>query len=126
MDTFSRVDKNRIVKKEISKLKKLLKNIPKDKLTAAEGLIQESAYMRATLSELKWIIDREGPLDNFVQGDNEYLREHPAVKSYNSMIQRYSTVTKQVFDLLPSEDKKSPIVSDEEKKFMEFIKGAKV
>jgi len=37
------------------------------------------------------------------QGSYSILREHPAVKTYNTMIQRYTTVIKQLADLLPKE-----------------------
>lgn len=39
------------------------------------------------------------------QGEYSILREHPALKSYNSMVQRYSGIIKQLTDLLPKEVK---------------------
>lgn len=103
---YNNLEKEKMIKKEISKLRKYLNDIPKNKLTAAEGLIHEAAFMRATLKELKDIIDENGPIDNFVQGDNEFPREHPAVKSYNTMIQRYTTVCKELFSLSSKEPPK--------------------
>lgn len=114
-------DKQAQIKKEIARLKRLMKNVPEEKKKAADGLIQEAAFMRATLGDLKRIIDQEGPLDLFVQGDYEYNREHPAVKTYNTMIQRYSTVSKLIFDLLPGEDKGK----EENDALMAFVKKAK-
>lgn len=107
MVSFHKMEKDKIIKKEISKFKKFLKDLPKNKMTAAEGLIQEAAFMRATLQELKATIDEDGPIDIYVQGENEYPREHPAVKSYNTMIQRYTTVCKELFNLLPKEGPKT-------------------
>ena len=41
------------------------------------------------------------------QGDYSILREHPALKSYNTMVQRYAAVLKQLTDLLPKEEQKA-------------------
>ena len=121
METSRQKEKKEAIKKEISRLKRIIKNIPDDKKKAAEGLIQEAAFMRATLGELREIIDRDGPLDLFEQGDYAYNREHPAVKSYNTMVQRYSAICKRIFDLLPTEDK-SKTATDE---LMDFVKKAR-
>jgi len=59
--------------------------------------------MRATLSDLKDTVNMEGAIDEMCQGDYSILREHPAAKLYNTMIQRYSSVIKQLTDLFPKE-----------------------
>ena len=45
-----------------------------------------------------------GVIDEMPQGEYSILRESPAVKTYNTMIQRYSGICKQLFDLLPKEE----------------------
>lgn len=114
MSGFQNLEKEKVIKKEIAKFKKFLNDLEKSKLTVAEGLIQEAAFMKATLIELKDIINKNGPIDNFVQGDNEFPREHPAVKSYNTMIQRYTTVCKELFGLSTKEPPKEVIDGFEE------------
>ncbi|RKO62387.1 hypothetical protein [Caldibacillus debilis] len=98
--------KDEKIKKEIRRLKKIYADLDGKKREVAEGLINEAAFMKATLEELKELIDQNGPIDEMPQGEYSILREHPAVKTYNTMIQRYSTVMKQLADLLPKEDKK--------------------
>ncbi|MBU9724134.1 MULTISPECIES: hypothetical protein [Bacillaceae] len=93
--------KEKEIKKEISRLKRILKQLEKDKLSTAEGLIHEAAFMRVTLQELKDDINNNGAVDEMAQGDYSILRESPAVKTYNTMIQRYTTVCKELFNLLP-------------------------
>lgn len=117
METSRIIEKEKMIKREISKLKKLFKDLPKDKLKAAEGLIHEAAFMRATLAEARERIDTDGILDWFEQGPNAYYREHPATKVYNTMIQRYATVSKQIFDMLPDDAGKE--VEDD---LMAFVK----
>lgn len=121
MDTSGDHDKQKVIKQELARLKRLFKKLPKDKLKAADGLIHEAAFMRATLAEARARIDQDGILDMFEQGQNAYLREHPATKVYNTMIQRYATVCKQIFDMLPDPDAKK--VSQDE--LIAFVKGKK-
>ncbi len=117
MRLYTEEEKQKAIKKEITKLRRLFKNLPKDKQKAAEGLLQEAAFMKATLEETRHIIDKEGILENFEQGKQKFVREHPATKVYNTMIQRYSTVCKQIFDMLPGETSK-----EAEDELMAFVK----
>lgn len=101
MRLYNEIEKEKQIKKEIRKLRRLFKNLPKDKMKAADGLIQEAAFMKVTLEETRHVIDQEGILETFEQGAQKFLREHPATKVYNTMIQRYATVCKQLFDMIP-------------------------
>jgi len=76
--------------------------------------------MYATLIELQEIMNNEGPVEMFEQGKQKMLREHPASKVYNSMIKNYSSVIKQLLELIPAEDKKTA-----EDELMAFVKKAK-
>jgi len=98
---YDQIEKELQIKREISKLRKLYKNLPQDKKKVIEGLIQEAAFMKVTLEEARHVIDQEGILETFEQGAQKFLREHPATKVYNTMIQRYATVCKQLFDMIP-------------------------
>ena len=93
--------KARKIKREIRRLRQLLADIPAAQLKAAEGLIQEAAFMRLTLEEARYIIDQQGVLENFEQGAQRFIREHPATKVYGTMINRYTTVCKALADLVP-------------------------
>lgn len=104
MRLYSNEEKDRQTKKEMLKLRRLFKNLPPDKKKATEGLIQEAAFMKVTLEEARYVIDQEGILETFEQGSQKFLREHPATKVYNTMIQRYATVCKQLFDMIPDPD----------------------
>jgi hypothetical protein len=105
----------------LSKLNRIFKNLPKDKQSLAEGLKQQAAFMVATLAELQKILNEDGAVEHFEQGAQKMLREHPAAKTYNAMIKNYTTVCKQLFDLLPDGGK-----ADKDKdELMEFIKRAR-
>lgn len=93
--------KNTEISTELRKLKRILKNIPKDRQPIAQSLYEELVFMERTLIKLKKQIDEEGATSMFKQGSQEFMREHPALKGYNTTIQRYSLLYKQITDLLP-------------------------
>ena len=121
MRLYTEEEKQKQIKKQIIKLRRLFKNLPKDKQRAAEGLLQEAAFMKATLEETRYIIDQEGILEHFEQGAQKFLREHPATKVYNTMINRYATVCKQLFDMIPNPE----AGKQAEDELMAFVKRAK-
>lgn len=109
---------NKDISKDMRDLKRILKEIPKDRQPIAQSLYNELLFMQRTLIKLKVQIDDEGPTAMFKQGSQEFLREHPALKGYNTTIQRYSLLYKQVTDLLPisvAPQKSDPL--------LDFIKG---
>lgn len=110
------ISKDRQIKNEIARLTNIFKEIEKNKRLTSKGLIEEAAFMKATLKELKTSIDECGPIDEMPQGDYSILREHPALRAYNTMVQRYTTVIKELNGLLPKEVQKE--ISDG---FDEFV-----
>ncbi len=94
--------KDKLIKAEKRRLKTLLQDLDENKQKAAEGLIDECAFMRATLKQYREYINVEGIIDIMAQGSYSVKREHPAVRSYSTMIQKYSAVCKQLFEMLPA------------------------
>lgn len=87
--------------REMKQLKAILKQIPKERQAIARSLYNELVFMQQTLETLRQQIEEEGPTAMFKQGKQEFLREHPALKGYNTTVQRYSLLYKQLTDLLP-------------------------
>jgi len=111
-------EKEKRIKRELNRLKKIFVDLPKDAKRVADGLIHEAAFMRVTLEETRAVIDREGVIERFEQGKQRFLREHPATKVYAALINRYSAVVKQLIDLLPDGDKQKT----EADELMAFVK----
>ncbi len=107
MSKNKKVSKDTLIKREVARLTNLFKDMERVRKLSTNGLIVEASFMKATLAELKAEIDKAGPIDNMPQGDYSILREHPALKSYNTMVQRYAAVLKQLTDLLPKEEQKA-------------------
>lgn len=115
---MEKTDKEKRIKKEKTRLKRIFKELTGDKKKLAEGLISQAAFMLVTLEELQEIMNTDGPVELFEQGTQRMLREHPAAKTYNTMVRNYVAVCKAMFGLLPEEQKAA--AADE---LMEFIKG---
>lgn len=93
-----------MARKRIStELKEILAKIPEDKKAIAGRLVDELIFMQSTLSELKEQIKDKGVIEEFKQGKQEFLRESPALKSYNATLARYSQLYKQLTEMLPKE-----------------------
>lgn len=97
----------------LSEYKKIFKNLDENKKVFAEKLYTEADFMFQTLQRLRKIIDNEGAVIKTVNGNGfETYTEHPAQKSYNTMIRNYNATLKQLVDLAPesSSGKKSKLL----------------
>jgi Zn-dependent oligopeptidase len=90
--------------KDMKQLNKLVDLVPQDRKSIAENLVKELSFMAKTLDELKATVEKNGAVDLFKQGVQEFYRESPALKAYNTTIQRYSLLYKQLTDLLPKHE----------------------
>lgn len=99
------------IKKEY---KVILAKIPEDKKVIGEKLVEELSFMEKTLASLKRLIEENGEMEHFQQGKQDFLRESPALKSYNTTVQRYSVMYRQLTDLIgkSQEAEKSNAVYD--------------
>ena len=120
MSISEHLEKEKKIKQEMNRLKKLYKDFDKNKAKVLEGLISQAAFMKITLDELMEDLLKNGTTEWFEQGEQCFKRERPEYKVYSTFIQRYSIVMKQLIDLLPEEVKK-----EEEDELMSFVKKGK-
>lgn len=104
-------------KKISTELKNILEKVPEDKKTIAGRLADELIFMQATLADLKKQIKENGTVEHFEQGKQNFLRESPALKSYNVTLKSYSNLYKQLTDLLPKDQ-----ATKKENELYDFIK----
>lgn len=103
---------------DMRKLKRMLRCVPKDRKPIGEKLVEEIAFMSRTLMSLREEITENGVVDHFKQGKQEFMRESPALKAYNTTVQRYSLLYKQLSDLLP----KPEPPTKEKDELLDFLK----
>lgn len=76
--------------------------LPNDRKILAQKLVSEILFMADTIETLKEKINTEGPILDLINGNGFMTKsEHPAQKSYNTMIKNYLSAMKQLNDLLP-------------------------
>ena len=98
------MEKEKLIKKEINRLKKIFKDISKDRKETVISLIDKAAFMSVTLEELQDNININGVIDKYQNGANQWgTKKSPEVEVYNTMIKNYSTIIKQLTDLLPKD-----------------------
>lgn len=98
------LSKDKQIKKEFNRLKRIFKDIPTDKKNTVLSLIRNAAFMTITLDELQETINRNGVISEYQNGENQWgTKKSPEVEIYNTMIKNHMQVMKQLTDLLPKE-----------------------
>ena len=111
---------NTEIQKVYNHLKKIFKNADKVKMEINDDLLRNVAFMTVTLYKLQEEINDKGVVEKFEQGKQRFLRENPALKSYNTTLKNYASAIKQLNDMLPSDE---PKTAGED--LMSFIAGNK-
>ena len=113
-------DIDKIRRAETRKLNAIVKAVPEARKPIAQSLTRELLFMACTLEELRDNVAENGAVELFKNGKQEMLRESPALKSYSTLIQRYSLLYKQLCDLLPKDEARKA-----EDELMQFIEANK-
>ena len=104
-------------KKEMARLNEIFKNIDEDKKSIVQGLIENASFMTVQMQHMMERINEEGVTTKYQNGENQWgYKKSPDVETYNAFIKQYTTIIKQLTDLLP---KSEPIVIDDG--FEDFI-----
>ena len=90
-------------KSETARLRRLYKNLPKNRKAVAEGLIAQAAGLRVRLNELNADIEANGLIELFSQSEKTepYERERPAASLFIKLDKNYQAIIKQLTDMLP-------------------------
>lgn len=114
--------KEEIIKAEKRKLAGIYTRLDKKTKRSVDSLMDEAAFMAASLYELRKIIDEKGYTEEYQNGANQKgVKKCSEVEIYNTMIKNYSSVVKQLTDLLPKEQEKGKAQSGDG--FEEFVSG---
>lgn len=114
---YAAEEKERRIKKEANRLKKIYAKMDGDRMSLVIGMIQRAAFLRVSLEELEDDLNENGYTEPFQQGNQEpYDRKRPNAETYKSFYDSYLKTIKQLNDMLPKEEVKP--VSDG---FDEFI-----
>ncbi|WP_227397335.1 hypothetical protein [Jeotgalibacillus aurantiacus] len=109
MATKKVLTKDERVKKEINRLRRVLKSeLSKEAFAAVEGLIIEASDLRIRLEDIRKDLDENGYDEMFSQSEFQepYERERPQARRYIAMNKNYQSIMKQLGDYIPKPDQK--------------------
>lgn len=96
------IEKDKKIKSEIKRLTTILKELDKNTIKGVKSLIDNAAFMSVTLSELQDTINKDGPVCEYKNGENQYgTKKSPEVDIYNTMVKNHMAIMKQLNELLP-------------------------
>lgn len=108
-------DKDKLINAEIEKLNEIFRFLPNDKKELCEGLIQNAAFMKATLIELQEDVNEHGAMISCQSGNGfTTIKDNPAQKAYATMISRYVSIIDQLTSYLPSNKQMSAQLAGEQ------------
>lgn len=123
MKSKNELTKDELEKREKRKLAGIYRKLDKDAKKSVESLIEEAAFMAASLYELRGIINRKGYTEEYQNGANQRgVKKCSEVEIYNTMVKNYMSTIKQLTDLLPKEAGKEVEKNDG---FEAFVIGRK-
>ena len=101
------------------KLKELIDLMGDNQKPIAKKLFEQISFMEKTLKKLQKQIASDGAIIEAKNGNGFTVKtEHPAQKSYNTMIGRYNAVVKTFIELVPASQ-------PQDDEFLNFVKGRK-
>ncbi|MGN6713414.1 hypothetical protein [Anaerocolumna jejuensis] len=100
--TYYDMTKEEIIKKEKEKLTDRFKDLEEKTKKSVESLMDESAFMAASLFELREIINEKGYTEEYQNGENQKgTKKCSEVEIYINLSKNYMAIMKQLTDLLP-------------------------
>ena len=95
-------------------LEQILKKIPSEKENEASLIANELRFVLETTEKLRKDIQENGAVEHFINGKQDFLRESPAMISYNKLMKTYNTLYKNLLELIPKEDINSDDIFDDD------------
>ena len=121
--TYDEMTKDEIVKKEKSKFSAICREVEKDKRKAMETLVDEAAFMGASLFELRKKINKKGYTEEYQNGANQKgVKKSSEVEVYNTMIKNYTAVIKQIMEIAGKKEANAKGKGDSDE-FFAFLKA---
>ena len=107
MPTNPDLTKEQRIKKEITRLRGVFKDLDANKKKTVEPLIRNASFMAITLEDLQDAINESGITEEYKNGENQYGRKQSEeVKTHIAMTRNHAAIMKTLADLAPPVRKK--------------------
>lgn len=91
---------------DINDLRQIFEKTDDNKSKLALSLLDKASFMNKALIDLERKVNEDGVVTVMCQGSYEIERENPALRAYNTTVKNYTSVIKQIVDLLPDNESK--------------------
>jgi cell fate (sporulation/competence/biofilm development) regulator YlbF (YheA/YmcA/DUF963 family) len=91
------------IEHELSRISIYFEELDENKKAMIEPLLQNAAFMRIALEDLQEEISKEGPVEQYKNGNQQYgMKQSAALQAFNSTIKNYAAVIKTLTGFLPA------------------------
>ena len=102
---FTDLEREQKISKEFRKLKKIIKNLDKDRKMLAIPLIENIAFCIIQLEELRAVVKRDGYFEKYQNGANQHgFKKSVASDMLISVGKNYATLLGRLKEFLPMGD----------------------
>ncbi|URN83495.1 hypothetical protein [Acetobacterium wieringae] len=122
MGIAEQLEKEKKIRAEKNRILKIYKDIKLDAkiIKVLEGLVSDAAFMRIAIEEIKEKLIKEGLMEKFKNGSQEFMREKPEAKLFLNFMKQYANTMKQLIDLMPVQVK-----DEEQDQLLQFFQSGK-
>ena len=109
---MAETSKEKRISKEYARMKKMFEQMPENELNFCDPLLQNAAFMFATLQDLQLAINLNGVTDVYQNGANQTGTKASAdLQAYNSLAKVYNALMDKLSAKLPKEIRKSKLAA---------------
>ena len=112
-------EKEKRIKKEMLKIKKLYKSLSKDKMTKIQELIYRASFLLVMAQDMESeLIECDKYITTTINSSQSFQKANPLLKDYRDTIKTYQAILKQLEELT-KDDLLSDPTRDELDEFLE-------
>ncbi|QSB10454.1 hypothetical protein JTI58_01685 [Lysinibacillus fusiformis] len=104
--------KEKTIKKETTKLKKIFADLVGHQKEVALRLIDELAFLIVEIQELRQHVKLNGSVEEMQQGDYSINRRSPYFQNYLDAAKTYTGIYKQLLDMYPKPEQKLKVTGE--------------
>ena len=114
------LEKQKRIKKELTRLKRIFKEIDENKKKLVESTMEDVAFLRVTMQDLRENIIRDGTTVEYQNGENQHgTKQSPDAQLYLQMSQKQTQAMKILIDCMP----KAKVTEMKDDGFDDFVMG---
>ncbi len=101
------LEKEGLISKEKSRLKRIFKDLEDGKKKLVTPLIEKAAFMSVELDFMQKNIQKDGWISEYKNGENQFgKKKSPEAETYIALSKNYAAVIKQLVELVPAPKRK--------------------